>query len=160
MANKVVRLGLLDEANAYDLYTGEITEGALVWHPQKPTSQFGKDWFQMAQSTLVRINEQRKLLGMEGIVVFNALMSRLDFENYIQVAQSEVARELDMKPSNVSRAIGRLENLGFIRRGPKVGRSSTYQLHPELAWKGKSKKHHHARETARAKGWKIYRTPE
>lgn len=149
------RIGLIGRESSYDIKTGEVKRGALVWIPEKAKSQFGRSWFQMAQDTLKKINENRKLLGLEGVVVFNALMSRLDFENFIQVAQSEIADELDMKPSNVSRAISRLESLGFIRRGPKVGRSSTYQLHPELAWKGKPGKHHTAREVAKANGWKV-----
>jgi DNA-binding IclR family transcriptional regulator len=109
----------------------------------------------MAQETLKTINSHRKELGFEGVVVFNALMARLDFENFIQVSQSEIAIELDMKPSNVSRAVKKLCDLGFIRRGPKVGRSTTFQLHPELCWKGKPKKHQRATEQARQQGWTI-----
>lgn len=139
----------------FDMKTGEIEEGALVWVPRRQKSQFGRDWFQMAQDTLKRVNAERRALGLEGIVVFNALMARLDFENYIQVSQADISKEVDMRPSNVNRAIKRLMDLGFIRQGPKVGRSHTYQLHPELAWKGKGKAHHHAREAARAAGWKI-----
>ena len=93
----------------------------------------------MAQTTMQRLNAERKTLGLEGIVVFNALMSRLDFENYIQVSQTEIADELEMQRSNVSRAVKRLVDLGFIRLGPKVGKSYTYQLHPELAWKGRAR---------------------
>lgn len=156
MAMKTEARGITDHpSQTFDLTTGEVTEGALVWIPKAPKSQFGRDWFQMAQDTLKKINQHRKELGLEGITVFNALMARLDFENFIQVAQSDIAAELDMKPSNVSRAVARLETLGFIRRGPKVGRSSTFQLHPELGWKGKNKAHFAAREAARAAGWQI-----
>lgn len=138
-----------------DLKTGEVEDGALVWVPRRNISQFGKGWFQMAQDTMRRLNAERKTLGLEGIVVFNALMARLDFENYIQVSQSEVAEELEMQRSNVSRAVKRLVDLGFIKTGPKVGRSYTYQLHPELAWKGRGNTHFKAREAARAAGWKV-----
>ena len=78
-------------------------DGALVWIPKRNVSQFGRGWFQMAQDTLKRLNAERKALGLEGLVVFNALMARLDFENYIQVSQADIAAEVDMKPSNVSR---------------------------------------------------------
>ena len=132
----------------FDIETGEVQDGALVWIPKRNVSQFGRGWFQMAQDTLKRLNAERKALGLEGLVVFNALMARLDFENYIQVSQADIAAEVDMKPSNVSKAVSKLLELGFIRRGPKVGRSYTYQLHPELAWKGKSKNHFQAREAA------------
>ena len=81
-------------------------------------------------------------------------MARLDFENYIQVSQSDIADELEMKPSNVSRAVRKLIDHGFIKVGPKVGRSLTYQLHPDLAWKGKAKAHF-LPVKARAAGWNI-----
>ena len=152
---KIEQRGLIDQQKTFDTETGEIEEGALVWIPRKPKSQFGKDWFQMAQDTLKTINSKRKELGFEGVVVFNSLMARLDFENFIQVSQSEIAKELEMKPSNVSRAVKKLLDLGFIRRGPKVGHSSTFQLHPDLAWKGKPKAHFTAREEARKNGWTI-----
>lgn len=139
----------------FDLETGEVEEGTLMWVPRKEQSQFGTGWFKMAQSTMLRVNAERKTLGLEGIVVFNALMARLDFQNFIQVSQSDIAKELEMKPSNVSRAIKRLVDLGFIRTGPKVGKSYTYQLHPELAWKGRDKHHFGAREAARAAGWQV-----
>lgn len=109
----------------------------------------------MAQTTMQRLNAERKTLGLEGIIVFNALMARLDFENYIQVSQAEIAEELEMQRSNVSRAVKRLVDLGFIRLGPKVGKSSTFQLHPDLCWKGRSKHHFQAREAARAAGWQV-----
>lgn len=149
------RRGLIDQGATFSPDTGEVQEGALVWIPTRPKSQFGDRWFQMAQQTLKIINQHRKELGLEGVVVFNALMARLDFENFIQVSQSDIAEELEMRTSNVSRAVKRLCDLGFIRRGPKVGRSFTYQLHPELAWKGKPKGHHTAKEQARQQGWKI-----
>lgn len=138
-----------------DMETGEVQDGALVWVPRKQISQFGREWYQMAQDTLKRLNAERKTLGLEGIVVFNALMTRLDFENYIQVSQADIAEEVQMKPSNVSKAVSKLLSLGFIRQGPKVGRSYTYQLHPELAWKGRGNNHFKAREAARAAGWQV-----
>lgn len=152
---KKEKRGLIDASSTYDTETGEIEKGVLVWVPTRPKSQFGERWFQMAQETLKTLNSRRKEIGFEGMVVFNALLARLDFENFIQVSQTEIAEELDMKTSNVSRAIRRLADLGFIRRGPKVGRSHTFQLHPELAWKGKAKAHHTAREQARKQGWQI-----
>lgn len=155
MALEKGKRGLIDESRTYRVDTGEVEDGALVWVPKKAKSQFGRDWFQMAQDTLRTINQHRKDLGLEGIVVFNALMARLDFENYIQVSQSDIADELEMKPSNVSRAVKKLIDHGFIKVGPKVGRSFTYQLHPDLAWKGKSKAHFSAREKARKAGWTI-----
>ena len=138
-----------------NLQTGEEEDGALMWVPRRQVSQFGRGWFQMAQTTMQRLNAERKTLGLEGIVVFNALMSRLDFENYIQVSQTEIADELEMQRSNVSRAVKRLVDLRIYPPWSKVGKSYTYQLHPELAWKGKGKHHFQAREATRAAGWQV-----
>nr|CRY96899.1 hypothetical protein [uncultured prokaryote] len=155
MAMERQKRGMIDESRSFDPKTGEVQEGSMVWVPKPSKSQFGTDWFKMAQTTLKVINQHRKELGLEGIVVFNSLMARLDFQNFIQVSQAEIAEELDMKPSNVSRAVKRLIEHGFVKVGPKVGRSSTYQLHPELVWKGKNPAHFKARETARSQGWKV-----
>lgn len=149
--------GVIDESQTYDLKTGEVQKGSLMWIPEKPKAAYGRSWFQMAQDTLKIINSHRKELGLEGIVVFNALMARLDFENYIQVSQSEIANELDMQRSNVSRAMSKIVSLGFIKAGPKVGRSHTYMLHPSLAWKGKVKNQWKAESQARRDNWKVIR---
>lgn len=149
------RRGTIDEESTFDLETGEVEEGIMMFVPKRPKSRFGQEWFQMAQATLKTINSHRKALGLEGLVVFNALMARLDFENYIQVSQSDIATELEMKASNVSRAVRKLVELGFVRQGPKVGRSLTYQLHPDLVWKGGAKNHHKASMSARGDGWRV-----
>ena len=155
MGMDVQKRGLIDETATYDPDTGEVEDGALVWIPRKNKSLFGRGWFQMAQKSLKTVNAHRKELGLEGIVVFNALMARLDWENFIQVSQTEIASELDMKSSNVSRAMSKLRNLGFIRQGPKVGRSHTYQLHPDVGWKGKPRAHQAASARAKRDGWSI-----
>ena len=85
---KTVRRVIDSETQTHDPTTGEVEDGKLMWVPHKTRSQFGSDWFQMAQETLRMINAHRNELGLEGIVVFNALMARLDFENFIQVSQA------------------------------------------------------------------------
>src|SRR3954454_9143714 len=44
-----------------------------------------------------------------------------------------------MKQPNASRAIKKLEELGVIIRGEKIGRISTWRLNPNAGWKGKVK---------------------
>ena len=95
---KAVKRVIDSENKTHDPQTGEVEDGKLMWVPHKTRSQFGSDWFQMAQDTLRMINAHRNELGLEGIVVFNALMARLDFENFIQVSQADIASELDMRP--------------------------------------------------------------
>ena len=59
--------GLIDESRTFRLDTGEVEDGALVWFPKKAQSQFGRDWFQMAQVTLQTIIQHRKDLGLKGL---------------------------------------------------------------------------------------------
>jgi DNA-binding transcriptional ArsR family regulator len=71
--------------------------------------------------------------------VFLYLDARLNFRNLIQVQQSEIATALKMPKQNVNRAIKKLEELGIIIRGPKVGKSSSWRLNPNAGWKGRVK---------------------
>ena len=69
--------------------------------------------------------------------VLSYLFGRLDFDNFIQVPQSEIAQELNMQKQNVSRAVGVLVDKKIILKGPKIGRSSSFRLNPHFGWKGK-----------------------
>ncbi len=152
------RKGITENGEVYDIETGEFRDGHLVFVPRKDKSQFGQDFFLMAQNTFSFLADNRKMLGGEGFAVFGKLISRLDFENYIQVSQADIAKELDMKRPNVSRAIKRLCDLGIIGRGPKVGTAYTYRLHPAAGWKGKPRAHFTALQEAKARGWKVIET--
>jgi len=69
--------------------------------------------------------------------VFFYCLANIDFENYVQITQTRMAKHLDMKRQNVGRALKELEKVGvlFIER---VGRQNFYRLNPEIAWRGKS----------------------
>ena len=64
------------------------------------------------------------------------LFSRLDFENYIQVPQVEIAEDLNMHKQSVYKAIKLLEKKEILVRGPKLGRSSSWRLNPNYGYKG------------------------
>ena len=66
-----------------------------------------------------------------------ALCAILDFDNYIQFSQVELAKLLGMSQPNVNRSIGELCKRGIIIKGAKVGRSLTYRLSPTFGMKGK-----------------------
>ena len=75
----------------------------------------------------------------EAYRVFMYLVSRLDFENYIQVAQTEIASDLGLKKQNVGRAIKILVERKVIIQGPKAGHSYSWRLNHDYGWKGKVK---------------------
>lgn len=138
-----------------DAVTGEVLEGAMVFVPEKKRSPFGRDWFAMAQSAFDFLAMHRKVIGEEGFAVFCKVASRLDYENFIQINQAGLARELGMRPSNFSRAMKRLIGLEIVVKGPKVGVSQTYRLNPSVGWKGSGRNHFSALEEARKRGLRV-----
>lgn len=87
----------------------------------------------MNQAALLTIANE---LNHDQMRVLMALLADLDYENYIQVAQMDIAEALNMQKTNVSRAVKNLLEVGIVIEGPKIGRSKTYRLNPQFGWKG------------------------
>ena len=121
-----------------DLDTGQLMDGVPVWFGVKERSPYGRRWVGMNQNFLEEFAAREDVHG-ETFRVFIYLNARLDFDNLISVPQKEIAAALKMRQSNVSRAIKKLEELGVIIRGPKVGKISAWRLNPNAGWKGKVK---------------------
>ena len=118
-----------------DLDTGEVLEeGVPVWVGRKP--KLTERWFMAFQDAFQELAKDRDLT-LDHHRVLSYLFGRLDFDNFIQVAQAEIAQELNMRKQNVSRAISLLVDKKIILRGPKIGRSSSFRLNPHFGWKGK-----------------------
>ena len=66
---KTEKREIISEIKTRDPKTQQTEDGKLIWVPHRTRSQFGTDWFQMAQDTLRMINAHRNELGLEGIVV-------------------------------------------------------------------------------------------
>lgn len=71
-------------------------------------------------------------LNHDQMRILMALLAVLDYKNYIQVAQVDIADALKMQKKNVSRAIKHLIDFSIISDGPKIGRSKTYRLNPQF----------------------------
>ena len=123
-----------------DLDTGEDLGGFVAVIRPKQKSAFERH-FTMNQSALLSIANE---LNHDQMRVLMALLAELDYENYIQVAQIEIAEALKMQKSHVSRAVKNLIDLGVILEGPKIGRSKTYRLNPQFGWKGTAVNHKRA----------------
>ena len=117
-----------------DLDTGELLEGTPVWVGRKP--KIHDRWFMAFQDAFLELARDKDLTG-ETTRVLHYLMGRLDFENFIQVAQQEIATELDMRKQHVSRSVKILVEKQVLIRGPKIGRSYSFRLNPHYGWKGK-----------------------
>ena len=126
-----------------DLETGENLGGFVAVIRPKQKSSFERH-FTMNQAALKIIATE---LNHEQTKVLMMLLAELDYENYIQVAQIDIAESLAMKKSAVSRAIRHLLEFGIILEGPKIGRSKTYRLNPQFGWKGTVSNHKKALKT-------------
>ena len=118
-----------------DVETGEIL-GRMVWVPYKP--RLTERWFMAFQDTFIEIAKDPDMTG-ETMKVLMYLFGKLDFENFIQQSQQDIAKALGMQKQNISRAIRVLVSKQIIFEGPRVGRSKCFRLNPNYGWKGKVK---------------------
>lgn len=126
-----------------DKQTGEVMQGCMVYIPYRP--KLTERWFMAFQDSFEEIAKDPELTLEPKNVLFY-LYSKLDFENFIQQTQMEIAEGLGMKKQQVSRAMKLLTTKGIILEGPKVGRSRCYRLNPNYGWKGKVKTLQEARK--------------
>jgi DNA-binding MarR family transcriptional regulator len=130
---------MMQRLGTVDLDTGELCEGLTVVSVQQRV-KFKEAFVLVFQKGLEELATDRSLRG-ESIRVLFALMSRLDYENFIHLSAADVARQLGMQRANVSRAIGQLLERGVLIAGPKVGTVGTYRLSDTLGWKGRARSH-------------------
>ena len=126
----------LRRVGGVDLDTGEVFQGVSVWVGPKIRSPYGRRFYMSSQDALEALAKDPDMTG-QAYRVFLYLCSRLDFENFIQVPQTEIVEELAIGKARVSDAVALLERKGVLLRGPKVGRSSVFRLNPTFGWKGK-----------------------
>lgn len=119
-----------------DRQTGEIMQGCMVWIPQRP--RLTERWFMAFQDAFEELAKDREITS-EPRRVLDYLFSKLDFENFIQQSQQDIAQALGMHKSQVSEAMKLLVRKQIVLEGPKVGRSKCYRLNPNYGWKGKVK---------------------
>jgi predicted transcriptional regulator len=115
-----------------DVTTGELVPAiTLVRRSWK-----GERYFMGFQEMFIGLASDKELT-LEPKNVFLYLLGKLDFDNYIFVSQTQIANDLGMQRSHVSRAISLLASKGILLEGPKVNRSRTFRLNHSYGWKGK-----------------------
>lgn len=72
--------------------------------------------------------------GLSGVDlrVFLYLTARLDFGNFQEIPQSEIANALGRRKEHITRAMARLKAAGVLEAGPKVGRSAQWRFNPNF----------------------------
>ncbi len=126
-----------------DLDTGELLDGVPVWIGKKLRSPYGRRWYMANQEALELLATDPDMTGKTYRVLLY-LFSRLDFENYIQVPQQEIAEALGMHKSHVSRSVRQLLDKGILLRAPDAGTLYAFRLNPYYGWKGRVSNIHRA----------------
>ena len=119
----------------FDPETGEFEWFARINPTRKKIT--GGSWVANFQKAFEWLGLSR--LNGELWSVLATMIGRMDFNNYIRINQTALAKELHMKQSQVSRAIKKLLELDVICEGPRAGLCKTYMLNPNVGIKGKQK---------------------
>ena len=118
-----------------DVYTGEVYGFPMIISKKRSPYQ---GWVMKNQEAMIILAKDKDIKGETHRVLW-FIGGILDFENWIHISIVDIAKELEMQPQNVSRAIKLLEKKEIILRGSKVGRCYGFMLNPYFGWKGKVK---------------------
>ena len=116
-----------------DADTGELVTGTMVWVEDKPPKAMGQ-FVKTYQNGLAALAAYR--FTGETYSVMLHLMSKLSFDNWINVTQAEIGNSLGLAQPSVSRAMKVLVEKKVILEGPKKGRCHTYRLNYAIGYKG------------------------
>ena len=102
-----------------DRTTGEVlSEGALVWVPNRTPHPYGNRWMAMTLDGLDKLTATPGI-GMREMRIFAVLLKRLDHENFILVPQVEIVKATGFHASHVSSSMKRLVEVGALIAGPR-----------------------------------------
>ena len=117
-----------------DLETGEIQEGVSVVVGRR--IKWKENFCMTFQDKLEEMSQDKELAGVP-LRVLLALTSRVGWDNWLHVNQSEIAKTLDVRTAGVSESITSLVDKGIIIQGQKMGRCHAYKLNSNYGYKGK-----------------------
>lgn len=123
-----------DAGEYVDTASGEVLSGVPVFFAAK--TKLPAAFLMVFQQALTELAQDDRI-NWESARVLLLLMGRLSWENFIHIKQSELAEALQMRQSNVSRALRVLADAGYIEVGPRG--SHSYRLSIAVGWKGKAK---------------------
>ena len=116
-----------------DKYTGEEYGFPVIFGRKR--NPYGNGWVMNSQDAATLLAKDKDIKGETHRVLW-LIIGILDFENWVQLSITDMAKELEMHQPDVSKAIKKLEQKQIILRGPKVGRSYAFMLNPDFGWKG------------------------
>lgn len=121
-----------------DRDTGEVVGEFTAMIFPKRKNGFDR-WIAINQSSLHMLLKS-ELKGRDYQVLF-LLLEVMDFDNVVQIAQTEIASILNMQQTHVSRSMKAIYKTGIFLEEKKLGRSRSLKLNPDFGWKGSAKGH-------------------
>ena len=131
---------LLALSAASEECVGEFFRGATEDSAIEALSSLGlavssiEEWIFIPQEAFLTLAAYR--LTGETYSVMLHLMSKLSFDNWINVTQAEIGNCLGLARPNVARAMKVLVEKKIILEGPRKGRCHTYRLNYAIGYKG------------------------
>jgi len=94
-------------------------------------------WFMgFAEAFIELAKDKRMDLKTKEVLLY--LLGMMGFENIVAIEQKRVADELGMQKQNVNRAFKQMLETGILIEGPRIGKSKSYMINLNYAWKGKA----------------------
>jgi predicted transcriptional regulator len=120
----------------YDTIDGAHRPELEVRVSQVRKPKFKEPYYQMFQ---VRKLATMGLTGKEWSVL-SLMLDEMEFDNWINVCQKDMAKELGIADKNVSTLIKHLIDKGIIHKEAKFNKKGKYRLNPLYGWKGDAQK--------------------
>lgn len=136
-----------------DSSTGEAFDLVALPRSQARSYHSGRFFMGMLQA-FSDIADSQDLTDMDRTVLMK-LMGRLDWENFIHINVTDLAKELGRSRESVSRSISRLCKAQVLYRGPRVSNSSTFRLSPKTGWRGPSDSRRRVQRELDERGWQV-----
>lgn len=92
--------------------------------------------FQDASARLAKLAVEKPLRPITLVVAFH-LIGKCSWDNYLHLTQAQIAVDLGVSTSQVSRGMQQLLDIGILLRGPKTGGNTyAYRLNSAFAYRG------------------------
>lgn len=111
------------------------------------------DYIRVFQDVLLEAAKDREL-NLTDHRVLLVILTRMEFENYFNLTQSEIGELLGIDRSNVARSLQKLEQKKLIVAIGQTGRKKIYVINPHVAFKTKAKG-----LTDLEEDWELYNSP-
>lgn len=134
-----------------DIETGEVVDFVAV--PRREKVSGGDPWLMVIQNAAERIADEAWPAG--DYQVMWKLVGRLDWENFLLLDMSSLAKDMGRTRESVSRAVARLVDRHVLLKGPRIGRSASYRLDPSFGWKGTPKGRSALQGEISRRGWQV-----